>query len=859
MSKINKNPSVFLSHSSKDNEFVRRLEEGLEKNGIEVWVDYDRLDVGNSLYGEIAPAIEEADYFALLWSGTSSTSPWVKREMYAALSREDRERREIILPVLMENIPLPTLIQHQVYADFSSEDKFDDSLKRLVKAIQKAVPKSTTKIKTDGTAAQLYPNQFLPDLKFFVGREELLQRIKDTLSTHHRAAIHDISGLGKTFTTYKFAEDNQENYEKIFFIRATREEMLESLAKCGEMVEPGLAEITEQRVKALGFKQWLEENEKWLVIYDNVDLPDELFKFVPVSKKGDCLFTSNFREVRNLGTEISIVKLERTDAEILLFSRANNKPLTKPDLGGEELAAFNSLLEEIDGLPLTLNSTGALIDKKQWSFVDMWQRYKRSAEIVWESEDDYSAYQRRSAGIVFSLAYDELCCTEETGSLVKTVLDSMSFISPDEIPEDLLQEILKVRDESFSQAAEPDDLWDSVREKLTAYDLLKYDRHKKTFTTHRAIQRVILSRLKGNEKEICTAIAPVFRKLFPQYDYSNRVVCEKYFQHVLVLLENADKLRAETADTNELYFKAGCYQKRLGNYTPAEKFHLRAAEISASVFGVGSQSYATDLNDLAGVYKDQGKYDEAIEKYEVALRIDEETIGRKHSNYATRLNNLALVYKLQGRYDEAIEKYEEALRIDEITIGREHPDYATHLNNLANVYYSQGRHKEAIEKLEEALRIAEKTIGSEHPEYSVRLSNLGEVYRTQGLYNEAIEKFEQALLITERRLGSNHPNLGIQLTNLAAAYADQGRYAEAKGNLERALQIGEKTIGKEHPYYAGRLNNLALIHETHGNYREAFDLYKNALRIFEKTLPEGHPNIAQLRESVERCGKKLVD
>lgn len=79
---------------------------------------------------------------------------------------------------------------------------------------------------------KFYPNYFLPELKFFVGRTEILQKIKETLATDHRAAIHDISGLGKTFTTYKFAADNEDNYDKIFFIRATKEEMLEGLAKC---------------------------------------------------------------------------------------------------------------------------------------------------------------------------------------------------------------------------------------------------------------------------------------------------------------------------------------------------------------------------------------------------------------------------------------------------------------------------------------------------------------------------------------------------------------------------------------------------------------------------------------------------
>jgi tetratricopeptide (TPR) repeat protein len=719
---------------------------------------------------------------------------------------------------------------------------------------------------------KFYPAPFLPDLKFFVGREELLKKIKATLKKDRRAAIHDISGLGKTFTTYKFAHDSQEHYEKIFFIRATREEMLESLAKCGEMVNPALAEITEQQVKALGFKQWLEENEKWLVIYDNVDLPDELFKYIPVSKKGDCIFTSNFREVRNLGTEISIVKFDKGDAEILLYSRANNQPLTKPDLDGDEQIAFDRLIKEIDGLPLTLNSTGALIDKKQWSFADMWQMYETSTEVLWDSEDDYSVYQRKSAGIVFSLAYDELCETDKIGDAIKILLDSLTFISPDEIPEDLLIQILNKRHGGsaslwkwinqiafkiirFKPSTDSENFQDNIREKLTAYDLLKYDKQKKIFTTHRAIQRVIQSRLRGEEKDVCTALAAVLRGLFPEYDYSNREMCEKYYQHVIVLLENADKFGAETEATNGLYLRVGRYQSLLANYALAEKFHLRATEISTAVFGPESKFQVRNLNDLANNYYFQGRYNDAIEKYDEILRITKKTLGHEHPDYGTLLNNLALMYESQGRYDEAIEKYEEAWRIGEKTIGREHPNYAIHLNNLAAAYYSQGRYDEAIEKNEESLRIGEKTIGREHPDYATCLNNLGEVYRVQGRYEEAIERLEEALRIDEKTLGREHPRYATDLNNLANVYYAQGKHDAAIEKYQEALRIDEKIIGCEHPQYATHVNNLAFVYEAQGKFQEALKLYKNALRIFEKTLPEEHRNIAQARRSVERCGK----
>ena len=117
------------------------------------------------------------------------------------------------------------------------------------------------------------------------------------------------------------------------------------------------------------------------------------------------------------------------------------------------------------------------------------------------------------------------------------------------------------------------------------------------------------------------------------------------------------------------------------NYQEAEKIRK---DLIHSFKSTDNEDYARQLNDLALVYKSQGKYDEAIELYEEALLIAEKTIGKEHPDYAVSLNNLALVYKSQGRYDEAIELFKQALLIDEKTVGKEHPEYATRLNNLAS-------------------------------------------------------------------------------------------------------------------------------------------------------------------------------
>ena len=49
-------------------------------------------------------------------------------------------------------------------------------------------------------------------------------------------------------------------------------------------------------------------------------------------------------------------------------------------------------------------------------------------------------------------------------------------------------------------------------------------------------------------------------------------------------------------------------------------------------------------------------------KYEEALRIKKETLPSNHSSIAETIDNIASVYQNQNRFDEALIKYEEALR-----------------------------------------------------------------------------------------------------------------------------------------------------------------------------------------------------
>jgi tetratricopeptide (TPR) repeat protein len=72
--------------------------------------------------------------------------------------------------------------------------------------------------------------------------------------------------------------------------------------------------------------------------------------------------------------------------------------------------------------------------------------------------------------------------------------------------------------------------------------------------------------------------------------------------------------------------------------------------------------------------------------YTRALAISERALGPDDPDVATSLNNLAALYRAQGRYADAEPLYKRALAIDEKALGPDHPNTKTIRDNLRSVH-----------------------------------------------------------------------------------------------------------------------------------------------------------------------------
>jgi tetratricopeptide (TPR) repeat protein/class 3 adenylate cyclase len=281
-----------------------------------------------------------------------------------------------------------------------------------------------------------------------------------------------------------------------------------------------------------------------------------------------------------------------------------------------------------------------------------------------------------------------------------------------------------------------------------------------------------------------------------------------------------------------------------GRYEQAEPLYLRALEIRERILGSEHPDTAQSQNNLAVLYWNRGRYEQAEPLFLRALEIREKIFGKDHSDTALSLNNLANLYVNQGRYDQAEPLFMRAQEIWKMALGEFHPYQAMTLNNLALLYNEQGRYDLAESLYLKALEIREKLPGEDHPDMAMPLNNLAALYRDRGRYDQAQPLFMRALEIREKILGAEHPETAQSINNLAALYRAQGKFEQAEPLFLRALEVWKEVLGEDHPDTATSLNNLALLYNDQERYDEAEPLYLRALQIREKVLGSEHPDTA---------------
>jgi CHAT domain-containing protein/tetratricopeptide (TPR) repeat protein len=275
-----------------------------------------------------------------------------------------------------------------------------------------------------------------------------------------------------------------------------------------------------------------------------------------------------------------------------------------------------------------------------------------------------------------------------------------------------------------------------------------------------------------------------------------------------------------------------------GDYQAAKPLYLKVQSIDKP----GTEDYAINLHNWAGLCESTGEYRTAEDYYLQALALKLELLGENDPSVARTQNDLGHLYYMIGEYRAAETHYKIAGEIWGQDPKEYRKDIATVNNNLAMLYEDMDRFAQADYHFKQARDIDRLVLREDDPDYAVDLNNSAHFYARLGDYAKAEQYFKQALEIMRARYRENHRDIALCLNNLGWLYQIQGNYSAAKPMFRQAMQIRLDLLGEDHSLYAESANNLAALDYSIGNLSEAEAGYLKAWEIYRQAFGENHPN-----------------
>jgi len=345
--------NVFLSHSTKDGDFVKKLATALEANGFTPWLCEVDSEKGANFVAKINEGLAQSDLALLVWSPDAAKSAWTEQEWTSLLAQQVEEHKIRLAIIMLRDHPRPALLRTSNYID-ARWDEAGGIRQTLdwLKGRQRVQ-------RLSGLRAPVYLPDYRP--QDFVGRSAYLARLQDALIAEPGVfLLYGEPGAGKSTLALRFAWDAQKDFDAVIF-QTCGQRPLDAIT--AELVERLPIDVKtrppeEQRAAA---KAWLRERQSLLVL-DDVWSPEmrQLEPGPPCS----VLHTSRKHTLPGIAAKQSAEVEKFTEAEAEELFHTYLDPVFGEDAVTQSRATLLDFAKRVEMLPIAVSVGASLLRER---------------------------------------------------------------------------------------------------------------------------------------------------------------------------------------------------------------------------------------------------------------------------------------------------------------------------------------------------------------------------------------------------------------------------------------------------------------------------------------------------------------
>ena len=675
------------------------------------------------------------------------------------------------------------------------------------------------------------------DSQYIERENSILAEIKDGLKdkAFSACAITGFGGVGKTRIMSEYAHEAEKAGTKVFWFNAIsadniREEVYQFALRNNLIIETEKDNDYIFRV----FKNWVNENNNWLFLFDNVEHYDDIKVFFDIDdtlkgKRHIILTSRKANEIPN----IQVVELNVFNKnESLKFLEAHTGKV--PDEYAEKITDL------LDGLPLALEQATAYIREENKSYKVYFELLEEDGTI--SRLENKRLSHTESVGATWNISMQRI-----KSKAAKELLNLCAFFAPDNIHSQWFVDVIDVLPDELQKHILTD--FSEIKKDLKAYSLVRIDNEDR-ISLHRLLQEVIRKSMNKEQKrwvDYCFTIIGRFPTIDVLSSIENRQKFISIGFHALeifkhyrkVYFNNEFKLVNLAKILNDIGVTYGDYI----DYEQAIKCYEDTISIYLKYTPRYDSGIAMTYNNIALIYDSLGKYIKAQKYAEKSLSL-KKSISVNKIDVAHSYHTMGSVLQSMEKYEKSLYFFDKSLKIRVRELGEIHPDTARTYDQIGVVYYKMGKYKPSIKRLEKARIAREKIYGFYHSDVAITYNNLAIVYDEQEKYELALKWYHKALSIRKKIFGYNHSEVAMAYNNIGITLDNLGKYGFALNFLNRSLEIRQNYWGEIHPDTADSYCSVGSVYISMGDYEKALWYFKKSGKIRKQI--DGQPDIADI-------------